>query len=74
MDSLGSWDAFNIAPASKTLCPTAAKVIHGSVLAPCDLVLGTNSKVAAASLQGYSWVTLDDFGKEVHAARNMFLR
>ncbi|KAF8493309.1 Six-hairpin glycosidase [Gautieria morchelliformis] len=60
----GPWDTFNIAPASKTLWPTAVKATHGSVLAPHNLVLGAKSNATAAILQGYSWVALD-FGKEV---------
>jgi hypothetical protein len=58
----GPWDNFNIAPASKTLWPTAVKEIHGSVTNADNLVGQTST--SAATLQGESWVALD-FGKEV---------
>lgn len=56
----GPWDAFNFAPKSRTVYPTAVKVAHGEVR-------NANALVAkgAATLSGNgSWIALD-FGVEV---------
>lgn len=56
----GPWDAFNFAPKSRTVYPTAVKVTHGGVR-------NANALIAkgAATLSGNgSWIALD-FGVEV---------
>jgi hypothetical protein len=58
----GPWDSFNVAPASRTLWPTAVTATHGSLSAPEHLVGGADT--GSAILHGDSWVALD-FGKEV---------
>lgn len=62
----GDWNKFNIAPASKTLWPTAVKQTNGTVLSASNLI-GNKSTTAFATLSGGSWVALD-FGKEVIAS------
>ncbi|KIJ30877.1 glycoside hydrolase family 78 protein [Sphaerobolus stellatus SS14] len=59
----GPWDAFNIAPAAKTLWPTAVKTINGTVSSSSNLVGQSNAK-KSATIHGNSWIALD-FGKEV---------
>lgn len=57
----GKWDAFNYAPTSKTVYPTAIHSINGAVKNADRLV---NNEGAATLTGNGSWVALD-FGKEV---------
>ncbi|EIW56811.1 Six-hairpin glycosidase [Trametes versicolor FP-101664 SS1] len=56
----GPWDAFNFAPKSRTVYPTAVKVTHGGVRNANALV----TKGAATLSGNGSWLALD-FGVEV---------
>lgn len=56
----GPWDAFNFAPKSRTVYPTAVKVTHGGVRNANALV----AKGAATLSENGSWIALD-FGVEV---------
>ncbi|KAG6827253.1 hypothetical protein H0H92_012614 [Tricholoma furcatifolium] len=58
----GPWDAFNYAPADRTVYPTAIHSSHGFVSDVNNLV-GDGAKTATLKGNG-SWVALD-FGKEV---------
>ncbi|KAF8586716.1 glycoside hydrolase family 78 protein [Ramaria rubella] len=62
----GPWDAFNIAPATRTLWPTAVKTTHGSVSDAANLVGRPKERAGAGvtTLSEGSWIALD-FGKEV---------
>jgi DNA polymerase II small subunit/DNA polymerase delta subunit B len=59
----GQWDAFNFAPSSKTVYPTAIHSTNGSVT-KADLLV--NNKGAATLSGNGSWVALD-FGVEVRS-------
>ncbi|KAI0742508.1 Six-hairpin glycosidase [Daedaleopsis nitida] len=56
----GPWDAFNFAPKSRTVAPTAIKEVSGHVQNPQHLV----TKGSATIVGNGSWVALD-FGIEV---------
>ena len=56
----GPWDAFNYAPKSRTVTPTAVHSTGGSVEGALNLM----SLLGKATLTNGSWVALD-FGKEV---------
>lgn len=56
----GPWDAFNFAPKSRTVYPTAVKVTHGGVRNAHALV----AKGEATLSGNGSWIALD-FGVEV---------
>src|ERR1700761_519388 len=59
----GPWDAFNLAPDSRVVRPTAIHGATGNVTSPDNLVGGTSTAMATLSGSG-SFVTLD-WGKEV---------
>ena len=56
----GPWDAFNYAPKSRTVFPTAVKEVSGTVHNVQNLI----SKGGATLIGNGSWVALD-FGVEV---------
>ncbi|KAF7292156.1 Glycoside hydrolase family 78 protein [Mycena indigotica] len=58
----GPWDAFNFAPASKTVRPVSVRAVHGTVQGAEGLVTGSSSK--AVFTANNSYVVLD-WGKEV---------
>ena len=59
---VGPWDAFNYAPKSRTVRPSAIKEVSGTIENPQHLV-----GIGSATLVGNgSWVALD-FGIEVSA-------
>ena len=61
----GPWDAFNLAPESKVVRPTAVKESHGSIQNGKALLTSSGRATFSAN---ESWLTLD-FGKEVcHSA------
>lgn len=63
----GPWDAFNYAPKSKTVYPTAIYHSEGSIENPENLVNNT----ASATISGEgSWVALD-FGVEASLLHNV---
>ncbi|KAF9523611.1 Six-hairpin glycosidase [Crepidotus variabilis] len=57
----GPWDAFNYAPASKTLYPTAIRVVSGTVKNQ-NLLIGNKG---SATLSGNGSYVALDYGKEV---------
>lgn len=57
----GPWDAFNYAPDSRTVWPSAIRRVEGDVQNPDQLVKNAGSATLASN---GSWVTLD-YGKEV---------
>ncbi|KIY48060.1 glycoside hydrolase family 78 protein [Fistulina hepatica ATCC 64428] len=66
----GPWDAFNLAPTSRTVYASSIRVSNGDVVDPDNLLLPDAS--TAATLSGKSWVTLD-FGVEVGGLISMNL-
>ncbi|EIM84461.1 glycoside hydrolase family 78 protein [Stereum hirsutum FP-91666 SS1] len=59
----GPWDAFNYAPESKTVYPSAVRQVEGSVVGAENLVGGGEG--GSAVLEGVGSYAVLDFGKEV---------
>lgn len=59
----GPWDAFNYAPESKTVYPSAVRQVEGSVDGAENLVGGAQG--GSATLEGEGSYVVLDFGKEV---------
>lgn len=60
----GPWDAFNYAPESKTVYPSAVREVEGSVVGAENLV-GSGGEGGSAVLEGAGSYAVLDFGKEV---------
>lgn len=60
----GPWDAFNYAPESKTVYPSAVRQVQGNVVAAENLV-GSGGEGGSAVLEGEGSYVVLDFGKEV---------
>jgi hypothetical protein len=61
----GPWDAFNYAPESRTVYPSAVRLTEGSVVGAENLVGGNGG---GATLEGAGSYVVLDFGKEVCSA------
>lgn len=60
----GPWDAFNYAPESRTVYPSAVRQVEGSVVGAENLV-GGGGEGGSAVLEGEGSYVVLDFGKEV---------
>lgn len=59
----GPWDAFNYAPESKTVYPSAVRQVEGNVVGAGNLV-GSGGGGGSAVLEGAGSYVVLDFGKE----------
>lgn len=59
----GPWDAFNFAPASRTVHPRTVHSTHGLVQNPNELVIGPGGR---ATLSGNGSYIVLDIGQEIY--------